>query len=62
MLAHPGSLTTNSSMGFGVMHESPINHCAHRNSVYISVNGISVINTRVRSETAKTKTNGQDKW
>ena len=37
-------------MGFGVMHESPINHCAHRNGVYISVDGIIVIDDRVCNE------------
>ena len=62
MLAHPGSVTTNSSKGFGVMHESPINHCAHRDGVYIIVNGVIVIDDRVRSEAALVKDIGMNEW
>ena len=49
-MAHPGSLTTNTSKGLGDMHEFPINHCAHRDRVHINVNGGIVIDDSVCSE------------
>ena len=42
--------------GFGDMHESPINHCVHRNGVHINVNGVISLMT---VPTAKLGTTGE---